>query len=395
MLTGWSKTGTLITNVGRLQNRPLARFRTRWIRFLPRADDGFMFKAISSLRRRPALGLLLTTIALTIGYELYNAEDATTGFDKFILVKREPVSSTASLFYLEPKVRPKTLQIYQDAWKKGIWNVQFKQPQIQVVRSYTPLPPLGREDGTPTSQGQLRFLIRHERQGEVSGWLHRLPIGSEIELRGPNIEFEVTAQTNHIIFLAGGTGIASALQAAHALLSHEGHQHDAPDKWKDNAKISILWANRSRDDCVGGINPDLPNRAVPGRWTLTSWFSSPPIQPTRPASPEKGPIVKDLEALSAAHPGQVTVEYFVDSERTLINKAAILKALTAPTTVSPSTNSFHPTETQIIISGPEGFTKYLAGPRIWQNGREEQGPVIGVVKEALLADPRPIKVWKV
>jgi Oxidoreductase FAD-binding domain len=339
--------------------------------------------------RRPVLPIVL--IALAAGstglLSWYLQQNSADTFSTLVLVKKEPVSATASIFHLEPKGVSGNLQIYEDAWKKGIWNLQVKQPQIQVVRPYTPLPP-GDHDGSSLSSGSsLRFLIRAEKNGEVSGWLHRIPVGSEIELRGPNLEYAISTDTRQIIFLAGGTGIASALQAAHAMLQNRAR---ASSDAKDPPRISILWANRTRDDCVGGLSDNFGSTQHSGR-SRFPWISSTLQRPGTLSTTEKGIVVKELEALKERYPGQVTVDYFVDNECSFIDKSAVAAAVSTLQR-SAGSNSERP---EIIISGPEGFITYLAGPKEWRNGRQEQGPVQGVISQALQTSSHPVKVWKV
>ena len=87
--------------------------------------------------------LVFTGVSASVIYarERYRDQKKSDGFVPFILVGRETVSPTASIFYLEPKDVSTSFELYQDAWKRGIWNFQLKQSQIQVVRAYTPLPP--------------------------------------------------------------------------------------------------------------------------------------------------------------------------------------------------------------------------------------------------------------
>ena len=317
-------------------------------------------------RRWPHRILPTLVIGVILGLFIdttYVNRDKKDAFVPFTLVKKESVSPTASIFYLKPKHASKRLEAYQEAWKKGIWNFQFKQPQIQVVRAYTPLPPpIGKRD-EPEPQDQLRFLIRNESHGEVSGWLHRLPVGSEIEMRGANLEYEISPEIKNVIFLAGGTGIASALQAAHALLSRGDEPSVRSNGHKNNPHISILWANRSRNECIE----------------------------TRSGTPEANLISKELQQLCADHPGQVTVDCFFDSENIFIDKGAVSAALSK----LGENSSAAPTETQVLVSGPEGFINYLTGPKEWRSGKQEQGTLGGVVAQAVQSVSRPVKVWKV
>ncbi|EAW08623.1 cytochrome b5 reductase family protein [Aspergillus clavatus NRRL 1] len=299
-------------------------------------------------------------------------------FTKYRLVAREPVSSNGSIFTLKPAHPEDNCEVYEEAWKTGVWSVMFKQPQLQIGRDYTPLPP-----SSPDSEedGSLRFFIRKDPFGEVSRYLHALDLGSSIEVRGPRIECEIPADTRQILFIAGGTGIAPALQAGYTLL----HRKDLAQK----PHIHILWANRRRDDCLGGVSDTLPTDETQRR----SWFSGlfgsskpspPPVDlPRIPAATSL--MVRELEALKAQYPGQITVNYFIDEENSFIGG----KIISSFTDSAPSKGS--PGGKIILVSGPEGFISYMAGPKLWAQGMELQGPLQGVIKALELKD---WAVWK-
>lgn len=255
----------------------------------------------------------------------------------------------------------------------------FKQPQLQIGRDYTPLPPVS-VDG---DDGSLRFYIRKDPLGEVSRYLHSLKLGASIELRGPRIECEIPSDTDTVLFIAGGTGIAPALQAGHTLLRRTNETI--------KPKVHILWANRQRADCRGGRSDITGNAAD----TQTSWLSrifgssrtvnSPPTNEVQNIA-EPSIIVRELEALKAQYPGQVTVQYFVDEENHFIGKKSILDR---------AQKDVHPAEAHkrnlILVSGPEGFISYMAGPKLWAQGMELQGPLQGVLKGLRLKN---WTVWK-
>ena len=305
------------------------------------------------------LRVVALAIALGIATRAYLEQNRSDDFAKFGLVHKERISATASIFYLAQK--DSSRNNYQDAWAKGIWNLELKQPQIQVVRAYTPLPPRSTAPGDGTPEHQLRFLVRNEEHGEVSSWLHRLPVGSELELRGPKLERTFPPDTTRALVLAGGTGIATALQTAHVLLARPADSKDLP-------RVSILWANRSQDECVGATAREARGS------TATS---------------KKSPIIAELEALQAAHPEQLTIKYYVDAEKTFIDKAAVESAVAELEKHGPISSP-----NQVIVSGPEGFIKYLAGPKQWRNGVHEQGPLDGVVAQVFQHRPHAIEYWK-
>ncbi|EZF76979.1 hypothetical protein H105_01801 [Trichophyton soudanense CBS 452.61] len=299
-------------------------------------------------------------------------------FTNYELISKTPVSSTCSIFNLRPKRGGGiNAEVYQDAFETGIWSVQFKQPQLQVGRDYTPLPPSMQfsslDKGNDTS---LQFLIR--KDGEVSSYLHDLQPGSIVEMRGPQLGLELTPDVQEILFIVGGTGIAPALQAAHTILKCM--------RPRDETRIHILWANRRREDCLGGCSD-----TVGSQW---SWWSK--LYPTTKAVGTPGEnieerrnyVVEQLDELKRLYPKKVTVDYFVDEEKSLIGKDSIMKYI--------NSRAQHPLvgprkKKLIIISGPDGFVSYLAGPKMWHNGREVQGPLRGILKELNISG---WSVWK-
>lgn len=307
-------------------------------------------------------------------------------FTKYSLVAREPVSATSSLFTLRPRYpSDSNYDVYEDAWRTGVWSVMFKQPQLQIGRDYTPLPTTAATSLSvdEENEGYLRFFIRKDPFGEVSRYLHTLNIGADIEMRGPQIECAIPKETNEILFIAGGTGIAPALQAGYSLLSRT---------TSDNRpKVHILWASRLREDCIGGES-DTAKAPLRRSW-YSGWFGSSESTPsnTRPVaavSPEQATslIVKELEALKSQYPGQITVDYYLDEENRFIGKQDISKFVesTRPTDGSRKSKL-------LLVSGPAGFISYMAGPKVWAQGQELQGPLGGVIKELDLKD---WGVWK-
>lgn len=306
-------------------------------------------------------------VGYTVGkvYYYYNPKPDDS-FISYELISRDPISSTLSIFTIRPKKdgTPANAEEIRQSWKSAIWNLQFKQPQLQITRAYTPIP-LGQVEDTD----HLQFLIRRDPRGEVSSYLHRLPPGAELQMRGPNIEFPIPHNVKNVIFIAGGTGIAPALQVAHAMFQSA----DVDPVESQQKHLHILWANRSNEDIT--YNTTHPNS-----------------------------IVNHLNALLATHDRNVQVIYFTDENKEHITPAILSSSLErvgagnnrAPTTMNTDS------ETQIIISGPEGFISYLAGPKVWKDGKEQQGPLGGVLAGVLAERERKkqggeggVKVWKV
>lgn len=174
-------------------------------------------------------------------------------FIPFFISNKVDIDEDHYLIELTPKYTEwmKDQQKIDNIWNGSrMWSVEIKQPQIMVVRSYTPLPLTiinqgpGKEPliNIQTDQisdlGKLVFYIKKYDQGEVARWIYKKPLGSELELRGPFIdyEFKTTPNSNferpqmanlpssvkiddnypvkpdNLAFFAAGTGIAPILQ---------------------------------------------------------------------------------------------------------------------------------------------------------------------------------------
>lgn len=265
----------------------------------------------------------------------------------------------------------------------------FKQPQLQIGRDYTPLPTTAATSLSvdEENEGYLRFFIRKDPFGEVSRYLHTLEPGADIEMRGPQIECAIPRETREILFVAGGTGIAPALQAGYSLLNRTSKEN--------RPKIHIIWASRLRADCVGGVSdtPKAPAVSSSRSW-FSGWFgssSSANISHTETVGPvsqdqEQSLIVRELEALKSQYPGQITVDYYLDEENRFIGKNDLAEFIKPTKEVEDQE-----TRKLILVSGPEGFISYMAGPKVWAQGTELQGPLKGIIKEL---DPQGWAVWK-
>ncbi|KAI9698032.1 MAG: mitochondrial peripheral inner membrane protein [Candelina mexicana] len=314
-------------------------------------------------------------------------------FTPFTIISKEPVSSTSTIFTLRPTNAPWSAKPYEYLWKQGVWSILVKQPQLQIARAYTPLPPqaTSKSRGVEESNG-FRFLIRKEDGGEVSSYLHSLPFGATVELRGPNPEFDIPKDVGEVLFLAGGTGVAPALQAAHAVLSQESDRESSKA-----SKIHILWANRRREDCVGGANNSRDERNIrpqPQARSEITLAGSHSELGIRTKTSKKHTIIKELEALQQRYPNRITVDYFVDEEGTFITGDVIRKAISNPSAASRH-EAHSATEGQgkklVMLSGPDGFVSTLAGPKVWEGGQEVQGRLGGVLSRQNL---QGWTVWK-
>jgi hypothetical protein len=320
-----------------------------------------------------------------------------------------------------------------------------------------------RVEKVEVGDGRMRFYVRKMEKGEVSGYLDRLKVGDMLELRGPRLGFDLRKRMgveeeggedgdNGVEgaremkkggYLAGGTGIAPALQAARALLD------------KPEVEMEVVWANRRLEDCVGcgggeeqgaivamledfrkkygdrfrySCTVDEEGSYIDGNTiarltagTASAAAAAPttiPMQTPAPASSQSGqPGQSGWGLWSAGATSQSDSQNqssgTVSPPNPRIDSSACLchspKSLTkfddrdAPTGTSTQPcrckdadgNPVRGGKNLLMVSGPEGFIAHFAGAKVWASGIEMQGPVNGVVGELKKKYPALGEDWLV
>lgn len=374
-------------------------------------------------------------------------------FVRFDVVARDQVSPSSFILTLKaPATTKGHLHSVASLWDVfDLWCVEVKQPQIQVAREYTPLPP----PPGAADEDTLRLYVRAVRGGEVSTYLSRLSppspsadgpaAGDTVELRGPHGEFDLRSRLggrgDRVVFLAGGTGIASALQAARAVLPLAG-----------GPSMTIFWAVRGRDEIQQGGRAPGPARPT-ASWSWNPFSSrrapGPGIQAealsAETAAPS--PIARELLALKEEYGDRIDVRVVVDQEGTAVRDSDLAAALARPGPKSPGSAGlppptppthavegckFHsqaahvgmvdgapnagkralfkredcpcqsgpgggapPGKNLFVVSGPEGFVEAYAGAKLWWDGGQLQGPVGGVLGALQRGNPDVLRDWVV
>lgn len=315
-----------------------------------------------------AAAAIVATAASFLAYRLFfyspNTDDAALDARSFVVRRlRHIVALSPSLALLD--LSSAQTDAADELWTSGVWSLEVKQPQLQIARAYTPLPPVKRPDESEGAWQNrtkgLRLLVRREPQGEVSPYLHSLPAGSTLELRGPRPELLLPPDVSEVVFLAGGTGIAPAMQVAYAL-----SRRAATATSTNPVRMSVLWSVRTRDD-TGATAADAP--------------ASIPAQ---------------LDAIAgdgrAGGRFALRTTTFVDDEGTLLKDKDVGAALTAPAAADQHAIGAQDGGRRIVlVSGPDGFVAHVAGPKVVRGGVEEQGPVGGLLGRARLDG---WQVWK-
>ena len=342
------------------------------------------------------LRVIVVSITAFVAYELYYWQTNPSRslilnprfFTPFILEKRDKVSSTSCVLNLKSVPAGQNTDNVTEAWQTGVWSVLVIQPELQIARAYTPLPP--RDGDAPE---QLRLFVRQEPNGEVSTFLSTIYRGTLVHCRGPHVEYEIPQDVDEVLFIAGGTGIAAALQVAHTLFKY---RTALPDK---SPRLRILWANRRREDSYQGQDSSFTQQI---QEKGNAWFGKPARKPENPpendpANPleSQTPLVEELEALKSLHPGQIEINYFIDEDDTYVTESVLRRYLSSSNEqkqLDPSRNDDQPSRKKIVlIAGPDGFVNYYAGPKYFRKGVEVQGPLDGLLRKI---DPKGWEVWK-
>eukprot|EP01132_Coremiostelium_polycephalum_P005351 gene5351-6676_t len=127
------------------------------------------------------------------------------------------------------------------------WVSPLSHVSISKVDEYKEL---GFKSYTPVSQNDdnntLEFYIKGYEGGSISRHLHNSNIGDELVLRGPiqtsdSFQYESSCATNHLLLIAGGTGITPMIQICKRLFS---------DSDKIRSKIILIYSNKTKDDII-------------------------------------------------------------------------------------------------------------------------------------------------
>ncbi|KAK2775583.1 cytochrome c mitochondrial import factor [Colletotrichum kahawae] len=344
-------------------------------------------------------------------------------FVPFTVASKDPVSPTSFILTLKPPHAGGAAPL-SSLWDVfDLWCVEVKQPQIQVAREYTPLP--GADD-------ELRLYVRALRGGEVSTYLSRLLPGGSVEIRGPHGEFDLRSRLGEaggrVVFLAGGTGVAGALQAAHAVLPR-------------GVDVTIFWAVRGREEVQGAAPAKQKGSGAASSWGWNPFSGGKQaggIQAEALSAQvgDASAVSRELLALKERYGDKLDVRVVVDQEGTRVGEQDLSAALAregskkreAPRPVSTEGCKFHSQTAHLgmvdgapnagkrflskdedcacvpkegaavgknvfVISGPEGFVQAYAGPKIWRDGGQLQGPVGGLLGKMQKSNPDLLKDW--
>lgn len=196
----------------------------------------------------PLIFGILATAAAVITYDIYYYKylrEASPNkleqdkFNSFILRKIIKLSPTTSMFRFSA--------LDSDTCPKPS-HVILKNADCQVARSYTPI----------YSKYWFDLVVKKYPDGLVSNYIHNLPIGSSVEMRGPIQTFKYEPNTvSSVSMLTGGTGVTVMYQLLLEILSNS----------LDKTRVSLVTCNKNKEEMLldselQDLAKQYPNRFV-------------------------------------------------------------------------------------------------------------------------------------
>lgn len=360
-------------------------------------------------RAFPSIFIALALVSTATYYYILPPNRKTTlNSDTFIpytITSKQIISPTSVIFTISPHQHDPSLPYLlpnSSQWKYPLWSVEFKQPEVQIARHYTPLPPA---DGENTQDGTLSFYVRAVGGGEMSNYLNRLGVGRDVYLRGPHTGFNILQRLGdqkNVVFLAGGTGVVPGMQVAKAVLESS-----------DASRVKLLWAVRKREE-VQQYPP--PARS----WWMFGSAATPTELTSRLEEPSA--MGKQLAQMKAKYGERLIIRVAVDEEQTKFTEKDVRAALSTtdghvtagqgcqihdqllhvrasefeePNTACQCAPADRPGKNLLMVSGPDGFISHYAGDKTWLGGTLTQGPVRGVAGMLQKKNPALANDWLV
>lgn len=313
-------------------------------------------------------------------------------FTPYTITSKHTISPTSVIFTISPHQHdPSPPYLSDSKWKYPLWSVEFKQPEVQIARHYTPLP-VDAEDGS------LSFYIRAVGGGEMSNYLNRLAVGRDVYLRGPHAGFDILQRLGaqkDVVFLAGGTGVVPGMQVARAVLERD-----------TSSRVKILWAVRKREELQGRQ----------AGWTF--WRT--PTEVTSELE-DASAMGERLARMKAKYGERLVIKVAVDEERTRFTERDVRDALAEGGQATPGDGcrlhdqrlhtrvsefeepgvpcecaaSAGPGKNLLMVSGPDGFIAHYVGDKTWRGGTLTQGGVGGVAGLLQKRNPALANDWLV
>lgn len=194
----------------------------------------------------------------------------------------------------------------------------------------------------------MDFVIKKYPNGPMSEHVHDMTPGQRLDIKGPIPKYPIEENKhNHIVMIAGGTGITPMWQVARKIFSNP----------NDKTKVTLVFGNVTEEDILLRKEWNELENTYPQRFRAFYLLDNPP----EGWSFGKGFITKDLLKTIMPEP-----------------KADNIKVLVCGMTYSTETPSVPHISILIFVTGPPGLYKAISGTK---NSPTDQGELSGYLKE--------------
>lgn len=286
-------------------------------------------------------------------------------YEPFDLVERHEVSPNHHHFILK-RQKPKK---YWWAWyepeipesnilaqRTPIMSLRIKNPSLQIQRSYTPL---------NLSSEEIHLIIKRYPNGELSRYLNILTPGSStVWINQGRQEWIYEEEVwDHVVFVAGGTGITPAFQLCLSALQRQKIRGEVDESLK-KTRFSVLAAARDAENVLLRNEFQIVDKVHGDGFLNVKYFlDTVPKGMELPDDVQAGPITEKV-IRETIRPSKAK-GWFNWGSKEVIPQEKVM----------------------ILVCGPDGFTKYISGEHGGLASR--QG-----VKGGLLKDVDGIEVFK-
>lgn len=365
-------------------------------------------------------------------------------FHKFVITHKQKIDDDHYLIEVKPKFKNWQYSYYAHYENKSIWNgdriwsVEIKQPQIMVVRSYTPLPlyfmksertrsgekePLLRvidNDAEDYDKGGVMSLyIKRYNDGEVSRYIVDKEVGDEIDMRGPHVEYtfphhplkqlherpmfrdlpsKIEAESlvdtikadnkipdfDNLDFYAAGTGIAPALQVLFSRNPYRGytrlHYSSRTDHELGSLERFLFFLEKLDRLEVIRHTDDQPKSVLNRK-------AAPKPAPRNYVSPMRQELESEIKSETGlSDEDALKLRMSIMSDSNEAKEDAERRAKERAPRYSNALQQASVTSKQkkapaalSIVCGPDGYVEYVAGKKLLNTN--EQGQVEGLLGE--------------
>ena len=238
------------------------------------------------------------------------------------LEKVTPVSGNTAVYrfaYADPKATSGMTVASCLLTKASIGSVKADGSRAAVIRPYTPTT-------RPEVAGHLDLVVKSYPEGKMSKHIASLKVGDTLDFKGPITGVPIIQnEFDSIGLIAGGSGITPMLQVAQRVLAN-------PD---DQTNVSLIFANVSEDDIL---------------------------------------LRDKIEELRKEHPAQLRVLYVLDEPPDVWRggRGYVSKGMLRALMPDPLLGSL----AKVLICGPPGMVKHLAGELPSKKGQGELGGLL-------------------